>query len=314
MKKIAFIIPYFGKFNNYFQLFLNSCAYNEDIADWLIFTDDRIVYNYPHNVHIFYTDFDSLKSNFQKKFNFEIRLERPYKLCDLKPMYGYLFEDYLTSYEYWGHCDTDLIWGKISNFINLDTISERKLFQLGHCTIYKNDYETNRLFLSPLNGVERAKQVLQTEQNCSFDEEYKNSINNIFESLSIPIYKESFEANIYTKSSFFRIVKLKNNHTYKIEKVKHALFLWKQGNLQRYVFSKHNRIEVERYMYIHMQSRRMKIADNLNQDEYKIIPNIFANTNSKNIVSEKWYSINLHYFKLRTKNLYLKIQKRFHRK
>ena len=29
MEKVVFIIPYFGKFNNYFQLFLNSCAYNK---------------------------------------------------------------------------------------------------------------------------------------------------------------------------------------------------------------------------------------------------------------------------------------------
>ena len=35
--KAIFIIPYFGHFNNYFQLFLNSCAYNRDF-DWLIFT------------------------------------------------------------------------------------------------------------------------------------------------------------------------------------------------------------------------------------------------------------------------------------
>ena len=36
MEKVVFIIPYFGKFNNYFQLFLNSCAYNKKF-EWLIF-------------------------------------------------------------------------------------------------------------------------------------------------------------------------------------------------------------------------------------------------------------------------------------
>lgn len=40
MRKCAFVLPYYGKFGNYFQLFLNSCATNTDY-DWLIFTDDH---------------------------------------------------------------------------------------------------------------------------------------------------------------------------------------------------------------------------------------------------------------------------------
>lgn len=35
MSKCTFIIPYYGNFPNYFQLFLNSCKYNSDF-EWLI--------------------------------------------------------------------------------------------------------------------------------------------------------------------------------------------------------------------------------------------------------------------------------------
>lgn len=38
MKSIIIIVPYFGEFPNYFQLFLNSCKYNESI-NWVIITD-----------------------------------------------------------------------------------------------------------------------------------------------------------------------------------------------------------------------------------------------------------------------------------
>ena len=48
-KKICFIIPYFGNFKNYFQLFLNSCRLNSDI-NWLIITDNKDEYDYPKNV------------------------------------------------------------------------------------------------------------------------------------------------------------------------------------------------------------------------------------------------------------------------
>lgn len=52
MYKIAIIIPYFGKFPEWIDLFLYSCSLNNKITnniviDWLIFTDceqPQIVY------------------------------------------------------------------------------------------------------------------------------------------------------------------------------------------------------------------------------------------------------------------------------
>ena len=66
--KAIFIIPYFGHFNNYFQLFLNSCAYNRDF-DWLIFTDDQTNYKYPHNVRVEYCSFQDIQNKFREKFD-----------------------------------------------------------------------------------------------------------------------------------------------------------------------------------------------------------------------------------------------------
>ena len=54
--KVAFIVPYFGRFPRNFQLWLNSCAWNSDFY-WLVFTDDRTCYNYPKNVSITYLTF-----------------------------------------------------------------------------------------------------------------------------------------------------------------------------------------------------------------------------------------------------------------
>ena len=83
LKKIL-IIPYFGKFNNYFELWLKSCEYNTDF-DWLIFTDDKTNYQYPENVHVHYTTFENIKDRINNLFEFEISLDSPYKLCDFKP-------------------------------------------------------------------------------------------------------------------------------------------------------------------------------------------------------------------------------------
>ena len=41
MYKLALIIPYFGKFNNYFEFWRTSAEYNPSV-DFLIFTDQHI--------------------------------------------------------------------------------------------------------------------------------------------------------------------------------------------------------------------------------------------------------------------------------
>ena len=57
--KVAFIVPYFGTFPQYFQLFLKSCELNPNY-DWLLFTDDERLFNYPSNVHVNLISFNSL--------------------------------------------------------------------------------------------------------------------------------------------------------------------------------------------------------------------------------------------------------------
>ena len=45
MKKICYIVPYFGKLPKNMKLWLNSCKTNPTI-DWLLYTDDKTVYDY----------------------------------------------------------------------------------------------------------------------------------------------------------------------------------------------------------------------------------------------------------------------------
>lgn len=316
MKKLVFIIPYFGKFNNYFQLFLNSCAKNPDI-DWLIFTDDKRNFNYPKNVIVNYISFNEVKNRFQRYFDFKINLEFPYKLCDFKPTYGLIFEEYIKKYKFWGHCDTDLIWGNINKFITDKMLADYdKIGILGHCTIYKNTKYINNLFKKSLNGLEIYKKVYTSNQGYAFDEEFNNSINNIFEQEKCKIYYKEMQANIYTKSSDFRLTNLnKDKKTYSIEENKKAFFVWDNGHIYRYIYI-NNKVEKHEYLYIHMQSRKMNIhLLNINTNRFKIIPNSFdelevLEINKKNFHNIRRKYFNLHYFKLRSKNLYIKIKRR----
>lgn len=88
MKKCVLILPYFGKFNNYFPLFLKSCGYNPSY-DFLIFTDNTDFYNYPQNVHVVPMTLNEFRANASQKLGFEPCIPTAYKLCDFKPAYGF---------------------------------------------------------------------------------------------------------------------------------------------------------------------------------------------------------------------------------
>lgn len=312
MKKIAFIIPYFGKFNNYFELFLSSCKYNPTI-DFLIFTDDKTKYNYPKNVKVEYMTFNKLKKLFQSKFDFKISLEKPYKLCDYKPAYGYVFSEYLKSYDFWGFCDTDLIFGDIRKFYT-DTLLNKydKIGVLGHCSIFRNNKVINSVFKNDIDGEEIYKKVFFRKENSSrtgepFDEEFKKSINVLFENAGYKIYEKDQAANIYMKSSNFRLTTYnKKLNDYSIEDKQNAIFIFDKGKLFR-----HNRLDETDtdFLYIHLQSRKMKINTN-NFNTFKIIPNSFDEVDLTKLNNEKIKHLNLHYFRLRSKNLIVKTKRR----
>lgn len=168
MKKIKYIIPYFGKLPKNFQFWLLSCAKNPTV-NWLIFTDDITEYNYPDNVEVKYTTFEEIKERIQKLYDFEILIDRPWKLCDFKVAYGEIFEDELQGFDFWGHCDIDLVWGNIRKFIT-DEILEKyeKIGFQGHSTLYKNTKEVNQRYRIELVEIPSYKEIFTQKKRILF--------------------------------------------------------------------------------------------------------------------------------------------------
>ncbi len=171
MNDIGVIICYFGKWPEYFHLFMNSIIENKNIH-WLIFSDNDDVFpKYPNIIFhkINKPEFNRLASI---KTKLEIRIENPYKLCDLKPLYGKIFEDYLSNYKFWGYSDIDVIYGQISNFItdetlqNYDVISTYQGFLSGPFCLFRNSKKVNSLF----EKVENYKDLIQDPKYLGFDE------------------------------------------------------------------------------------------------------------------------------------------------
>lgn len=311
MKKCCFIIPYFGHFNNYFPLFLKSCGYNKGF-NWLIVTDDKTDYCYPENVRVLYMAFEDMVKLVNVKFGFRTALARPYKLCDLKPMYGFLFEDLITDYEYWGHCDVDMLVGNLGRFLTPELLAKYdKLFCLGHMTIYRNTVENNRVFMSDFNGRSLYKEVLLNPANSWFDEEFhdENNINQIFLSQGKKVYTKDLSLNFNIKySRFIRVIYVgrdveNDGHGYVNEKYRKSLCLWDGGNVYRLI-KQGKEIEREDFLYVHLQKRKMKVEQSVfNCSIFKIVPNKFLPLKVDVVSKDNFGKIRKSYFS----NQYLKI-------
>jgi len=295
MRKCAFILPYYGKFGNYFQLFLNSCAANPDY-DWLVFTDDRTAYQYPQNVHVHYETFQDMRERAQSKFEFPIALNAPYKLCDLRPMFGYIFSEYLQNYEHWGYCDCDLIFGRLDDFITEDMLNDYdKLFVLGHCSILKNNKDNNMRFMLPLHGENIYREVLQSSKGFTFDESYlSTNVNAIFMEHGYKVFDRDYSANPQSHESVFQITRFNNDlKTYCTEKASKTVYVWREGVLTRYTKNLGTFIAVE-LMYMHFQRRRMavRLPNQIGaRHVYKIMPGSFEPLEVNEVTPENFSSI-----------------------
>lgn len=315
MNKCVFILPYFGKFNNYFPLFLRSCGKNSKF-NWLIFTDDKTEYIYPPNVKVHYCSFDEIKNMFEKKFDFEISLLEPYNLCDFKPSYGYVFQEYIAEYEYWGFCDCDLIFGNLNEllFPILEQKIYDKIFNIGHLSVFRNNLEINTMFMSNNYSCVSYKNVFSSPDFFGFDE---LEINHIFENEKKTVFPFDISANISVYHYDFRIVhKDYSVNRYITEDKINGVFLWNDGNIERYSFNEDdNLFEKREFTYIHLQQRKMNINCDIENDSMiQIVPNAFLSIRQdvtvENFNKIKKMKFNLEsYIKCSKNNFYWKIKR-----
>lgn len=172
MKSIALITCWYGPFPWYFPYFVFSCKFNPTV-DFIIVTDnDDEIYNRPDNLKIINIKFKDLKNNFSEKLGFTVNLDYPYKLCDFKPAYGFLFPEIVKKYDFWGISDIDIIYGDICAFItdeildDYDVISSRHDYITGSFCLFRNKDIINRLFFESRDY----KTVFNSSEHFCFDE------------------------------------------------------------------------------------------------------------------------------------------------
>lgn len=253
LKKYKYILfsPYFGKLPVNFDLWLHSCSYNKDFK-FIVFTDDKTKYNIPENVEMIYSSFNEFKENIQKKFSFKISLNNPYKLCDFRPAYGYIFSDYIENCDYWGHCDLDLIFGNISKYLPKDEYD--KISYLGHLCMYKNNDKINKIFMNESPGIINYKEIFSDDQHFACDEIGNYGINSILKRNNCKIYNLSINvADVNSRKERMYVVKFKDGKFF--ENKDEKIFIFDHGKV--YSFDLKTRQIDEEFAYVHFQKRKM---------------------------------------------------------
>lgn len=244
MSKIAIIVPYFGKLPSCFKCWWKSALHNSNIEFWM-FTDNKFLKS-EENIKVEHVSFEDFKKYIQSIFDFEINLDKPYKLCDYKPVYGLAFKERLKNYDYWGYCDVDLIFGDISSFITEEILKfHDKIFIDGHISIFKNNYFMNSLFMNQGEYPEyNFREAYSTPEACYYDEyrgmELKCIRNNVNVYNNTSVY-----INVDPQKAFFEVAGKK------------FIAVWQNGKL----YAEFEDGRCKELMYIHICKRKMECSE-----------------------------------------------------
>jgi hypothetical protein len=274
--RIYKFLVYYGKFPNYFQLYLDSLEINKDILTVFLITDiDIDSYIVPSNLIYIKLPIQNIRERASKfifdtyntKVDPEKLIQTNYKLVDFKIVFPILFNDILEKYnisnkDYVGWGDCDIIYGKFSNFIDLKNNNYEILGGWhGHFTAIKNTKSFKNNFINIPNYLE-----LITDYDTYVTDEiaYRKPL---IEYLKVNNY-EMFYANNY----FCDIVpplfyyRFRKNHRdlpknffdcYNSDKnISHLIF---DKNNETLKIKYDNQDTIKEVLYCHLQKRKMAL-------------------------------------------------------
>lgn len=293
MKRIFIFLPYYGSFPNYFQLYLDSVHHNRNILTVILLTDnDLSAYELPPNLIVEHIPFEEIRKKFiqfyktetgdlSNNFKYPNILSTPYKFVDFKICYHHIFHDLQNQYDihpddYIGYGDCDLIYGLLSNFIDL----EKNDFDIiggwhGHFVAWKNTDLWRYAFrmvpniyqLLNDNHVHIIDEIAFREPLKKIIQQYKLSMffaNNYFCDIVPPVFYHLYRQNLRPVNFFDVYHANKNIKALQVDYLGHLYTLYDDNTL----------LET---LYVHLQKRPMHLFDKLVYIEgYTILENVFV--------------------------------------
>jgi glycosyltransferase involved in cell wall biosynthesis len=289
--KINIFIPYYGKFPNYFQLYLDSLGINSDVLSVYFITDiDTSSYNIPINAIIIPMSIESLRKRisimlmnlFRKTIPSDELLHTIYKLVDFKITYPLLFDDIIKSHgisecDYVGWGDCDVIYGKLSNFINVSENYDIIGGWHGHFTAIKNLDEYKNLFML-IDGIYNL--FTDTQIHATDERAYRIPLSEFIKTHKLKLFHMSAYFTDIVPPCFFHLFRqnhesLKKNFFDINQPNKDISYLYYNKTTTK-LFTFYDDGEIYETIYCHLQKREMKLLFTDYNDGYYINENSFS--------------------------------------
>jgi hypothetical protein len=261
---IRLVVPHFGERPSYFPLVLRSMAGNPDVH-WLMYTEAPVV-PAPPNLTVRVCEFGELAARIRDHFDFDIALDSPYKLCDFRPAFGEIFADELAGYDFWGHCDLDVVFGRIREHLPSKAFQADKLLFQGNFGLYRNTSEAARWYRHEVGKVSYRK-AMTTPAAAHFDE--WAGMYYVIRDLGVPYWQE----NVIFDLSFSQY----RTRAESANGRRPRRYAWERGEVCEYDLRGGDLVR-RTALLIHLQKRTMRApsAGVLAADRYWISANGFS--------------------------------------
>ena len=184
LKKVL-IAPYFGEFPPWFDLFLADFIRTMRPQGYELLLD---------------TDMQSFKDRVKEKLGIDYPGVRGTgKVWDYRCALGHLYRDEIKGFDYWGHCDFDMVFGNVNKFlpdsklVELDVYSSHHDYVCGCFSLYRNAANVRSLFYQ---YTEWQQKMIQAEPTGWVEEGFSRTL----EQSGLHFKYEFNQGNPWTKS------------------------------------------------------------------------------------------------------------------
>jgi hypothetical protein len=169
--KIILLIPYFGVFPEWFPLFFETIKVNSAV-NFHFFTDcETNLYSAP-NVSFEKITFEEYVNLAQQQISTPINIPNPYKICDLRPLFGIIHASTIESFDLYGWMDIDLLLGDIHTFYTPEILNSYDVFSThsdrisGHFALFRNNKKNKEMY----KKIYKWEETLNDPQFVGIDE------------------------------------------------------------------------------------------------------------------------------------------------
>ena len=170
-KSIVKIVPYFGRWPEWINFYIESIKANPSI-DWIIYTDCPAPQNRAPNLTLKTMSFSDYNALVSERLGIDFNPGNPYKLCDIRPAIGRIHAEEVAPYDYFGYGDVDVIYGDIRRFYTDELLSRYEMLTThfewvaGHFTLFRNTPKMRNAF----TRIPQWWEKMSNPQNLSVDE------------------------------------------------------------------------------------------------------------------------------------------------